>query len=49
MKINFWQIIGLVLIIAGVVVVARNKLGKNDTVPQPTTTTPAPVATQPAP
>ena len=30
MKVNFWQVLGLVLIIVGVVFVARNKMGTGD-------------------
>lgn len=43
MKVNFWQGLGLVLIIVGVIFWARNKFG-DDTVPPP----PPPAATQPA-
>jgi hypothetical protein len=48
MKVNFWQILGIILIILGVVFFARKKIGNQDKPPQsmPVTTTPA---TQPAP
>ena len=45
MKINFWQVLGLLLIIVGVVLLARKRMGTSDVAP--TTgdgTTPAAVA-----
>ena len=45
MKVNFWQVLGLVLIIVGVVLFARGKIGK-DTV-QPAAPS-GPAATAPA-
>jgi hypothetical protein len=53
MKINFWQVLGVILIIAGVIFFARSKTGKNDTTQPnnstPTNTTPtAPATTQSA-
>jgi drug/metabolite transporter (DMT)-like permease len=48
MKVNFWQVLGLLLIIVGVVFVARNKMGSGDVkkngAPAPT----PPPATTPA-
>lgn len=41
MKINFWQVLGVILIIAGVIFFARSKTGKNDTT-QPASQPPAP-------
>lgn len=35
MKVNFWQILGLVIIIIGVVFAFRQKTAKNDTVQPP--------------
>ena len=50
MKVNFWQVLGLVLIIVGVIFVARNKMGtddvKNNGAPPPP---PPPASTQAAP
>jgi hypothetical protein len=45
MKANIWQILGLILIIAGVVLFARKKLGPGDTTAPP----PAPATTATAP
>ena len=45
MKVNFWQVVGVVLIVVGVIFVVRRKTGTDDTVPTNDTT---PVATQPA-
>jgi drug/metabolite transporter (DMT)-like permease len=45
MKVNFWQVLGLLLIVVGVVFVARKKMGTSDVQPP---NGPAPVATQPA-
>lgn len=39
MKLNFWQILGIIILIVGVVLVARQKMGTNDTV-QPASPTP---------
>ena len=33
MKVNFWQVVGVVLVIIGVVFVIYRKTGKNDTLP----------------
>ena len=42
MKANIWQILGLILIIAGVVLFVRKKTGPGDTTPVPSNhTTPA--------
>jgi drug/metabolite transporter (DMT)-like permease len=38
MKLNFWQILGILVLIVGVVLVARRKMGTSDTV-QPTVPT----------
>ena len=46
MKFNFWQVLGLILIIVGVVFFFRSKTGKNDE-RKPTTNIPA-AATAPA-
>jgi drug/metabolite transporter (DMT)-like permease len=32
MKVNFWQVLGIILLIAGVVLFARKKTATNDTV-----------------
>ena len=40
MKVNFWQILGIVILIAGVILVARKKTGKDDTI-TPADTAPA--------
>ena len=46
MKANVWQILGLILVIAGVVLFARKKMGPGDTTPAPSNhTTPAGAAT----
>ena len=42
MKVNFWQVVGIVLVIVGVIFVARKKMSSDDTV------NPAPDATQTA-
>ena len=47
MKVNFWQVLGIVLVIAGVVFVARKKLGTTDTTTAPSNH--AAPATQTAP
>jgi hypothetical protein len=52
MKVNFWQIVGVVLVIIGVVFVIARKTGKNDTSAPPvgtTTTTHSPTTTPAAP
>jgi len=50
MKANVWQILGLILVIAGVVLFARKKISTNDTTATPSNhTTPAAAATAPAP
>lgn len=46
MKVNFWQVLGVILIVVGVVFVARKKMGSSDVKP-PNGGTPA--VTQPAP
>ena len=33
MKVNFWQVLGIVLVIVGVIFVARKKMSSDDTVP----------------
>ncbi len=33
MKVNFWQVLGIVLIIIGVIVVAWRQMGTGDTIP----------------
>ena len=48
MKANFWQILGIVLVTAGVVFVARKKMGSSDTVAPPAGNH-APAATTTAP
>lgn len=48
MKVNFWQVLGLVLIIVGVVFVARNKMGTGDVKKNGAPQT-SPPATQAAP
>jgi hypothetical protein len=46
MKLNFWQILGLILPIVAVILVVRNQMGHNDVVqPKPR---PTPSATAPA-
>ena len=47
-KVNFWQILGGLLIIVGVVLFFRDKTGKDDVVNQPDKGTPLPAATAPA-
>ncbi len=44
MKVNFWQVLGIVLVVIGVIFLARKRMGTGDTVPAPD----APAATQPA-
>ena len=40
MKVNFWQVVGVVLVIVGVIFYARSKMGSDDTVdPSPATQT----------
>ncbi len=45
MKVNFWQALGVVLVVIGVIFYVRGKISKNDTV-DPATHPPA--LTQPA-
>ena len=47
-KVNFWQILGGLLIIVGVVLFFRDKTGKDDVVKQPGKGTPPPAATEPS-
>jgi hypothetical protein len=58
MKVNFWQVLGLILIIAGFVLIARKKMGQTDVAPPgggggaanpPAATMPAEPSTAPAP
>ena len=38
MKVNFWQVLGLVLVVVGVILFARSKMSSDDTVdPAPAT------------
>jgi hypothetical protein len=46
MKANIWQILGLILVIAGVVLFARKKISPDDTTTAPSNHT-APAATAP--
>ncbi len=39
MKLNFWQVLGILLIIVGVVVVVMNKSDSKPTIPTTTLTT----------
>jgi drug/metabolite transporter (DMT)-like permease len=50
MKLNFWQWIGLILLVLAVVLIARRRLATTDVVqPAPSTASPAsPAATNPA-
>ena len=49
MKLNFWQWVGIILIIVGVVLFARRRTGTNDVVnTQPNTTNTVAPATTPA-
>jgi hypothetical protein len=47
MKVNFWQILGIILIVVGVVFFARSKMGKTDEA-RPTIVTQPSAATAPA-
>ena len=47
MKVNFWQILGGILIILGVIFAFRQRTGTDDTV-QPPPPPPPPAATAPA-
>jgi hypothetical protein len=47
MKANIWQILGLILIIAGVVMFVRKKTGPNDTTAAPSNHTAPAAATAP--
>ena len=48
MKLNFWQILGILLLIVGVVLVFRNRIAPTDTAPpQNTTTTNSTIAPAP--
>ena len=47
MKANIWQILGLILIIAGVVLFVRKKTGPGDTTPVPSNHTAPPAVTAP--
>jgi hypothetical protein len=49
MKANVWQILGLILVIAGVVLFARKKIGTNDTTAPPSNHTAPAAATATAP
>ncbi len=44
MKVNFWQVLGVVLIVVGVIFMARKRMGTSDTV----TPSNPPAATQAA-
>jgi drug/metabolite transporter (DMT)-like permease len=45
MKVNFWQVLGIVLVVVGVIFYARSKMGTGDTV----TPNGEPAVSQPAP
>jgi hypothetical protein len=48
MKVNFWQVLGVVLVIIGVVLFARKKTGTTDTTqPAPTQQQSRPATTEP--
>jgi hypothetical protein len=47
MKLNFWQWIGLGLLIVAVILIARKRIAPTDVVPQTTTTQPSSPATAP--
>ena len=38
MKVNFWQVLGIVLVVLGVILVARSKMSSDDTVETDPTT-----------
>jgi len=43
MKLNFWQILGIVILIVGIVLLVQRRTARNDVAvptPTPTTTTP---------
>lgn len=44
MKLNFWQILGIIILIIGIVLVFRKRTATTDTVPQTTTPTNAPAS-----
>ena len=52
MKVNFWQILGIILIVVGAILFMRDKTSKNDTRqpsnPAPATAPAGPAATLPA-
>ena len=48
MKANIWQILGLILVIAGVVLFARKKISTSDTTATPPSNQTAPAVTAPS-
>jgi hypothetical protein len=49
MKLNFWQWLGLVLLVIAVVLIFRKRMGTGDTVPAPVSAPPPGMTTAPAP
>ncbi|MBC8107271.1 MAG: hypothetical protein H7Z14_11825 [Anaerolineae bacterium] len=45
MKLNFWQILGIIILIVGIVLVFRKRMATTDVLPQTTTPTNAPTTT----
>lgn len=44
MKLNFWQIIGVILLIVAVVLIVNKRMGRSEVVPATNNTTPGPVS-----
>jgi drug/metabolite transporter (DMT)-like permease len=49
MKLNFWQILGIVLVVIGVVMLVRRPTGRNDTVTPDNSNPPAATSPTTAP